>query len=76
MRSPAPDDANLASLGRLEAVLDRLRNAGRLRINGSLWLDEYGYQTNPPDPFLGVLTDRGRTAGCRRPRTSPGATRA
>jgi hypothetical protein len=35
-------------------VLDRLRNAGRLRIGGSLWLDEYGYQTNPPDPFLGV----------------------
>jgi hypothetical protein len=39
-------------------VLDRLRNAGRLRINGSLWLDEYGYQTNPPDPFLGVSPTR------------------
>src|SRR5206468_1486435 len=51
---PGADDANLASLGRLEAVLDRLRNAGRLRIGGGLWLDEYGYQTNPPDPFLGV----------------------
>ena len=51
---PGANDANLASLGRLEAVLDRLRNAGRLRIGGSLWLDEYGYQTNPPDPFLGV----------------------
>ena len=50
---PGANDANLASLGRLEAVLDRLRNAGRLRIGGSLWLDEYGYQTNPPDPFLG-----------------------
>jgi hypothetical protein len=51
---PGTNDANLASLGRLEAVLDRLRNAGRLRIGGGLWLDEYGYQTNPPDPFLGV----------------------
>jgi hypothetical protein len=51
---PGAYDADLASLGRLEAVLDRLRNAGRLRIGGSLWLDEYGYQTNPPDPFLGV----------------------
>src|SRR3954464_11864949 len=36
------DDANLASLGRLEAVLDRLRRAGRLRVGGGLWLDEYG----------------------------------
>ena len=53
---PFPDanDADLASLGRLESVLDRLRRAGRLRVDRSLWLDEYGYQTNPPDPFLGV----------------------
>src|SRR3954451_6842837 len=52
------DDANLASLGRLEAVLDRLRHAGRLRAGGGLWLDEYGYQTNPPDRFLGVTPAR------------------
>ena len=51
---PGANDADLASLGRLEAVLDRLRRAGRLRVDRSLWLDEYGYQTNPPDPFLGV----------------------
>ena len=55
---PGSNDANLASLGRLESVLDRLRNAGRLRIGGGLWLDEYGYQTNPPDPFLGVSPAR------------------
>lgn len=48
------DDANLASLGRLEAVVDRLRHAGRLRIGSALWLDEYGYQTSPPDPYLGI----------------------
>jgi hypothetical protein len=52
--SPGADDANLASLGRLEAVVDRLRHAGRLRIGSGLWLDEYGYQTNPPDQYLGV----------------------
>jgi hypothetical protein len=55
---PGADDANLASLGRLDSVLDRLRNAGRLRVGRSLWLDEYGYQTNPPDPFLGVSPAR------------------
>jgi hypothetical protein len=52
------DDANLASLGKLEAVLDRLRHAGRLRVGGGLWLDEFGYQTNPPDRFLGVSPAR------------------
>lgn len=52
------DDANIAGLGRLEAVLDRLRHAGRLRVGGGLWLDEYGYQTRPPDPFLGVTLAR------------------
>src|SRR4051794_34767498 len=56
--SPGADDANLASLGRLEEVVDRLRHAGRLRIGGGLWLDEYGYQTNPPDHFIGVPPSR------------------
>ena len=51
---PSADDANLASLGRLEHVLDGLRHAGRLRVGSGLWLDEYGYQTNPPDKFIGV----------------------
>jgi Cellulase (glycosyl hydrolase family 5) len=53
-----PDDVDLASLPRLEAVLDRLQRLGRLRKLGGgpfgLYLDEYGYQTNPPDRFLGV----------------------
>jgi hypothetical protein len=53
------DDVDLASLPRLEATLDRLQRAGALRKAGgsgrfSLYLDEYGYQTNPPDHFLGV----------------------
>ena len=55
---PNRADANLASLGTLEAVLDRLRHAGRLRVGSSLWLDEYGYQTDPPDRFLGISPSR------------------
>jgi hypothetical protein len=39
---------SMADLGRL--VTEVSRNFGRARI----WLSEYGYQTNPPDRFLGV----------------------
>ena len=52
-----PDDVNLASLGRLEHALDRLQRAGRLRATThrfGLYLDEYGYQTRPPDRTAGV----------------------
>jgi hypothetical protein len=51
------DDVNLASLGRLETALDRLQRAGRLRPSTrrfNLFLDEYGYQTRPPDRTAGV----------------------
>jgi hypothetical protein len=51
------DDINLVSLGRLEAALDRLQRGGRLRGTTrrlGLYLDEYGYQTRPPDRTAGV----------------------
>ena len=51
------DDVNLGSLVRLEAALDRLQRAGRLRPSTrrfNLYLDEYGYQTRPPDRTAGV----------------------
>ncbi len=54
---PNPDDVNLASLGRLTGALDRLQRAGALRSGAprlDLFLDEYGYQTNPPDRIGGV----------------------
>ncbi len=54
---PNPDDVDLASLPRLESTLDRLQRAGALRPTTSrfnLFLDEYGYQTDPPDRFAGV----------------------
>jgi hypothetical protein len=55
------DDVNLASLPRLEAALDRLQRAGRLRPTTrrfNLYLDEYGYQTRPPDRTAGVSLSR------------------
>ena len=51
------DDVNLASLERLESTLDRLQRGGRLRASTrrfGLFLDEYGYQTRPPDRTAGV----------------------
>jgi hypothetical protein len=59
---PAPnrDDAGLVNLRRLESLLDAIQRTGGLRNAGGrtrrfdLWLTEYGYQTNPPDRFVGV----------------------
>jgi hypothetical protein len=54
---PNRDDVNLASLGRLESTLDRLQRGGRLHASTrrfGLFLDEYGYQTRPPDKTAGV----------------------
>jgi len=51
------DDADLASLGRVESTLDRLQRHRRLRATTHrfyLYLDEFGYQTNPPDKLVGV----------------------
>ena len=58
---PNKDDASIASLKRLENLLDHLQNTGRL--NGTtkplgIWLDEYAYQTNPPDKLRGVTPGR------------------
>ena len=48
------DNAVLADMGRLTRTLDRA-----FRQNGSsrripIWLTEYGYQTDPPDPYSGT----------------------
>jgi hypothetical protein len=54
---PNADDVNLASLRRLESTLDRLQRGGRLKASThrfGLFLDEYGYQTRPPDKTAGV----------------------
>jgi hypothetical protein len=57
-RNPQRDEAAIADLGRLETVIDRVAAhrglrctcAGRIPIH----LTEFGYQTNPPDPYQGV----------------------
>ncbi len=53
---PNKDDVSIASLSRLTTTLDKLRSLGRIKSSAklNLYLDEFGYQTNPPDVFAGV----------------------
>ena len=58
---PNKDDASIASLKRVENLLDVLQNANRLQGTTKplgIWLDEYAYQTNPPDKLRGVTPGR------------------
>lgn len=54
---PHRDDVNLASLSRLKSALDKVQRAGGLKPTTrrfNLYIDEYGYQTDPPDKIAGV----------------------
>ena len=51
-RGARPTAVTLANIGTLISELTRLY--GRKRV----WITEYGYQTNPPDPQFGVSWDR------------------
>jgi hypothetical protein len=60
--NPDPDSAQIADLRRLERVLDRLTDSGRLRSPGGRPLDihlsEFSYQTAPPDRATGISLRR------------------
>jgi hypothetical protein len=53
-----PNFAPLSDLSRLEAVLDRTFTVYGVSRKLPLYLTEYGYETNPPDPFRGVPLKR------------------
>ena len=56
-RHPHGDDVGLAQIRALSATLDRLRRARGLRSTTGrmgIYIDEYGYQTRPPDRIAGV----------------------
>ena len=53
VRATSADDASIGELGRLTKALDRLRSRHRFAAGGrqALWSTEFGYQSDPPDPF-------------------------
>ena len=56
-----PDTAQMGDLSRLLRVVDRLTRMRRIRTTGGplpLRLTELGYQTSPPDRFIGVSPAR------------------
>ena len=54
---PNGDDVGLAQISNLAATLDRLQRARALRATTrrfGIYIDEYGYQTSPPDRVAGI----------------------
>lgn len=60
---PSADRVQLGELGKLTALLRALRAKGRLARSLPLWLTEYGYDSDPPDPRGVSETTRSRYAG-------------
>jgi hypothetical protein len=51
---PIRDNVTLAELPRLTRTLDRILRRHGVERKLPIWITEYGYQTDPPDPILGV----------------------
>ena len=54
---PNKDDVSIGSISRLTKTLDRLQRSHALKATTrrfGVYVDEYGYQTRPPDPIAGV----------------------
>jgi hypothetical protein len=50
----APGSITLANIGELESILDR---SGNVSAGLPILSTEYGYESNPPDPFNGIPQD-------------------
>lgn len=55
---PQRDNVVLADLPRLTRTLDRIFSVHGQARRLPVWLTEYGYQTDPPDPTLGIPWSR------------------
>ena len=51
-------DVPIGALTRLNRVLDRAARYKRFRSRSKIYLTEFGFQTNPPDPFTRVTPSR------------------
>jgi len=52
------DDASIGQLDRVARTLDALGRRGKLKRRLRIWITEFGYQTQPPDPVFGVALKR------------------
>ncbi len=61
-RNPDPDAITMANLSTLTGLLDQIA-AGTSRVAPDLpvALTEYGFETNPPDPFSGISSTTRRS---------------
>jgi hypothetical protein len=60
---PNPDSLTMANISRLGEILDDLsaKTSGAIPANLPLFMTEFGFETNPPDPFSGVpLADQAK----------------
>ena len=54
-RDKGRDAMTMANIGTLPKALDKIaRRTGLIPVGMPVFLTEYGYETNPPDPFSGV----------------------
>ena len=54
-RDPHPDSVTMANIGELGTLLDELAaKTSSVAAGLNLFMTEYGFETNPPDPFSGV----------------------
>jgi hypothetical protein len=51
VKTPNKDDASIGDLGRVTKALSRIRAKGRIRSSWPIWITEFGFQSNPPDPY-------------------------
>ena len=52
------DNVVMSGLSRLTRTLDRALRGYGVKRRLPLWITEYGYQTNPPDPTIGISWKR------------------
>jgi hypothetical protein len=52
------DIVNMVGIRRLASALDKSARAGRISRGLGIYNTEFGYQTNPPDPFISTTLNR------------------
>ncbi len=57
-RDPHPDSLTMANISELGELLDQMAvSTGKVPAGLPLFMTEYGFETNPPDPFSGISYD-------------------